>query len=157
MFERFTKESQAAVQAAFEEAGRAGSPTVEAEHLLLALAGGPGAAGRALREAGLDPELTRAAIDAHFERTLAAVGVDPRAFDLPRPAPVAKPRIAASARLALERSLKVAVERKERNLDSRHLLLALLRAEAGTVPRLLAAEGIEPREIADRLTAEPAA
>jgi ATP-dependent Clp protease ATP-binding subunit ClpA len=79
------------------------------------------------------------------------VGVDRGSFDLPAPKAVAKPRVAASAKLALERSLKVAVERKDRELDTRHLLLALLRAEAGTVPRLLAAEGIDRDELAARL------
>jgi len=154
MFERFTKESRAAVQAALAEAGRSGSPTVEAEHLLVALAGGTGPAARTLHEAGLDPDRTRTAIAEQFERTLATVAVDPAAFDLPDPRPVAKPRVAASAKLALERSLKVAVERKDRHLGSEHLLLALLRAEAGTVPRLLAAEGLDPADLADRLKAQ---
>lgn len=154
MFERFTKDARAVVQAAVAEAGRAGSPTVEAEHLLVALAAGTGPAARALHGAGLEPDRVRLAIAEHFERTLATVAVDPGVFGLAVPPPVAKPRMAASAKLALERSLKAASERKDRHLGTEHVLLGLLRAEAGTVPRLLAAEGLDPVDLADRLKAE---
>lgn len=151
MFERFTRDARAIVQRAENEARFSGSPSIEAEHLLLALACGSGPAGRALQGCGLDFDRLRAAIDEHFERTLATVGVDPGVFDLPPAAPTSNPRFGASSKLALERALKAAAERKDRRLGSEHVLLGVLRAEAGTVPRVLAAEGLERDAIAARL------
>ena len=53
-----------------------GSPTVEAEHLLLALTRSENAAAAALRATGLDHDaVAEAALDAETERSLAAVGV----------------------------------------------------------------------------------
>jgi len=154
MFERFTKDARHVVDDAVEEARRSGSPTIEAEHLLLALAAGTGPSARVLHGSGLTPNRTRAALDEHFERTLATVGVSPGAFNLPPPAPSPKLRFSASFKLALERALKAAMERKDRRIGAEHVLLGVLRAEAGTVPRLLAAEGIDRDELAARVGAQ---
>jgi hypothetical protein len=52
-----------------------------------------------------------------------------------------------SAKLALERTLRAGVEEGDRQLEGRHLLLALARAEAGVVPRLLDELDITPAKI----------
>lgn len=138
MFERFTKDAKAVVAAAVDEASELGSPSVEAEHLLLALAarGHPALAG-----AGLDHAAVLAALAAETERSLAAAGVD---WDVPGPARTAtRPRFAASAKLALERSLPAALERRENRLTMDHVLLGVLAAEVGTVPRALAVAGVD--------------
>ncbi len=154
MFERFAKDVRAAVmRAADEEARRLGSRTVEAEHLLLALAADTHApAGRLLAEAGLDHEGVLAALERETERSLAAVGVALSDFALPGvpAAPPRSPRFAASGKRALERTLRVAVARGDRRISAPHLLLGVLRAELGTVPRALAAAGVDRAELATR-------
>jgi ATP-dependent Clp protease ATP-binding subunit ClpA len=147
MFERFTSDARAVVKQADTEARRLGSPTIEAEHLLLALAGR-----EPLDSAGLDHDGVLAALEAERERSLMAVGIDAKAFDLP-PAPVSNPRVAASTKIALERALRAAVARSHKRIDGGHILLALLQAEAGTVPRALDIAGIDRRELCDRAAA----
>jgi ATP-dependent Clp protease ATP-binding subunit ClpA len=146
MFERFTKDARAVTIRAQQEARALGSPTIEAEHLLLALAD---RSGGVLAEAGLDREGVRAALDAEAERSLAAAGV---AWDVPSPVIAsAAPRFATSSKLALERALRAAVERGDRRLTADHVLLGILRAEVGTVPRALAIAGIDRAALAARI------
>jgi ATP-dependent Clp protease ATP-binding subunit ClpA len=134
MFERFTREARAVVRDADTEARRLGSPTIEAEHMLLALT----------RRAplGLDRDDVLSALEAEREQSLKAVGIVAGDFDLP-PAPVTRPRMAASAKLALERSLRASVKRSDRRIEAGHILLGVLAAEAGTVPRALALADID--------------
>jgi ATP-dependent Clp protease ATP-binding subunit ClpA len=155
MFERFTREARAAVKDAEAEARELGSPTVEAEHLLLALTrqDPATAVGRALAEAGLDHDRVAAALDAERERSLMAVGISIGAFALPTPHPSSKPRMAAGAKSALEHALRISLVRADKRIDGGHILLALLRAEAGTVPRALHEAGVDKRELNDLVTA----
>jgi len=74
MFERFTKDARAVVKQAVEEARLVGSPGIEAEHLLLAIA----ADYPPLVDAGLDHDGVIRALDAEEEHSLAAVGVSNR-------------------------------------------------------------------------------
>jgi ATP-dependent Clp protease ATP-binding subunit ClpA len=146
MFERLEMDvRRAALRAANDEALALGSPTVEAEHLLLALAADPSTpAGRLLAQSGLDHGGVLAALDRETERSLAAVGVSLDDFALPRPAaPRGSPRLAASSKRALERAVRLAVARGDRSIGAPHLLAGILRAEAGTVPRALAAAGVD--------------
>ena len=155
MFERFTRDARAVVTQAETEARELGSPTIEAEHLLLAMTHGnrATAAGEALAATGLDHDAITAALDAQRDRSLLAVGISIGDFDLPKPAPAGKPRLAASTKSALEHSLRIALVRADKRIEPGHILLALLRAEAGTVPRALAAAGVDKRELADRAMA----
>jgi ATP-dependent Clp protease ATP-binding subunit ClpA len=155
MFERFTREARAAVKDAEAEARELGSPTIEAEHLLLALTrqDPATAVGRALAEAGLDHDRAAAALDAERERSLTAVGISIGDFDLPAPHPSTKPRMAAGAKSALEHALRISLVRADKRIDGGHILLALLRAEAGTVPRALSEAGVDKRELNDLVTA----
>jgi ATP-dependent Clp protease ATP-binding subunit ClpA len=133
-----------------EEARQDGSAAVEAQHLLLAVAAGPQAAPRqVLATAGLDHRVIRDALDREFEHSLQAAGVSAATFDLPQPSrsPQRPRRLGASARLAIERG---ATSGRKKDLQPAHLLLGILQAEVGTVPRALALAGIDRTDLADR-------
>jgi ATP-dependent Clp protease ATP-binding subunit ClpA len=147
-FERFAKDARAAVLAAAEEeAGIAGQGVVEAEHLLLALASRP-----ELRQLGLDHEELSAALEREEEQSLAAVGVAAADHDLPAPRRRARgPKMATSTKLALQRAAGVAVRRGDRRIGAQHLLLGVLAAEHGRVPRALDIAGIDVPELRARI------
>jgi ATP-dependent Clp protease ATP-binding subunit ClpA len=133
----------AVLRRAAHEAREDGSPVVEAGHLLLAIAGEAHAATRrVLDPAGLDRDAVRAALDREFEHSLSAVGVSRAAHTLPRPsARPTRPDLGTSAKLALERG--VAAVARKKDLRPAHLLLGVLLAEVGTVPRALALAGVD--------------
>ncbi len=145
MFERARSDTRTVLQEARDDAQRSGAPTLEAEHLLLALSGhSDSIAGRVLTEAGLDTEAIRRALDSQTERSLAAVGIDASVFRLPPPpARTRAPRWGASSKRAIERALAATKERGERHLQPTHLLVGVLQAQEGTVPRALAGAGID--------------
>lgn len=144
MFERFTRDARAIVSQARVEAQERGSPTIEAEHLLLALArrGIPALAG-----AGLNHAAVQQALDDELAQSLSVVGIT---WDVPaRPvSPATTLRFGASSKLALEQALRAAVERGDRRLESEHVMLGVLRAQHGTVPRALAVAGVDRGAIA---------
>ena len=153
MFEKkFVKESQFVVVQAREEARTLGSRTVEAEHLLLALARRTGdPAGTALAEAGLDHAAVTEALEAERDQTLAAVGVSVSAFDLPPVTPAkSEPGWGTSAKLSLQRAFTAAAERGDKGIVPAHVLLGVLAAEAGTVPRALERAGVTPADMEQR-------
>ncbi|MGW0801708.1 Clp protease N-terminal domain-containing protein [Nonomuraea sp. NPDC002799] len=126
------------------EARADGSAAVEVHHLLLAVSAQAGtAAHEVLTSAGLTREAIRGALDREFEHSLSGAGVSLAAFGLPRPTPDARRSmsVGASARLALERGLAAATGKKD--LRPAHLLLGILEAEVGTVPRALALAGVD--------------
>jgi ATP-dependent Clp protease ATP-binding subunit ClpA len=146
MFERFAKESKTVVIAAREEAVALGAPTLEAEHLLLALARDQQSdAGRVLAESGLDYDGVRTAFEREFEGSLAAVGVSASSFELAdAPLPTSgTPRWAASSKTVFKRALEALHKHGNRRLTPTHLLLGVLAAEVGTVPRALAAIDVD--------------
>jgi ATP-dependent Clp protease ATP-binding subunit ClpA len=144
---RFDRDARRAVlRAAQEEARALGSATVEAEHLLLALASDErGGTGRLLAEVGLDHDGVNTALQRETERSLAAVGVALGDFALPEPPTRAprSPKLAASAKRVLECAACLALARKDRRIGAPHLLVGILRAEIGTVPRALAASEVD--------------
>ena len=150
MFNRFTGEARRVVRCAEREARELGSPTVEAEHLLLALTW---ADEPTMAAAGLDRETIVYALDAEREQSLMSVGIAAGDIGVPPRRIEGHPRVAASARIALERALKAAAARRDRRVVAGHILLGLLAAEAGTVPRALAQAGVDRRELADRTAA----
>ncbi|MGR6923657.1 Clp protease N-terminal domain-containing protein [[Actinomadura] parvosata] len=134
------------------EARQDGSAAIEAHHLLLGLAAQQDSApGAVLAAAGLDRAAIRAALDREFEHSLSTVGVSPAAFGLPSPTPDPDRKIGlgASARLALERGFFHAS--RKRDLRPAHLLLGILEAELGTVPRALALAGVNREDLAERV------
>ncbi|MEV0382182.1 Clp protease N-terminal domain-containing protein [Nonomuraea sp. NPDC050643] len=139
---------QAVMEQGEAEARADGSAAVEACHLLLAIAAQAGtAAHTVLTASGLDRRAIREALDREFEHSLSAAGVSLSAFDLPRPSadPGRHPGVGASSRLALERGLANAERKKD--LRPAHLLLGVLEAEVGTVPRALTLAGVEREEL----------
>lgn len=147
MFERFDADARRVVMRAAEDEAQAfGSSTIEAEHLLLALAGDEHSfAGRLLADSGLDQDGVRLALDRESERSLASVGVKTSEFHLPsRPSPPRrKPKFGTSAKLALERTARHAAARSARHITAADLLVGILRADLGTVPRMLAVAEID--------------
>ena len=148
MFERFTRDARQVVRSAETLASGLGSPTTEAEHLLLALAD----CEPVLADVGLDHDGVLAALTAERDRSLRAVGISATDFDLP-PAPLTRPRFAASSKLALERAVRAAVARSDKRIAGGHILIGVLAAEAGTVPRALDIAGIDRQELRDRAAA----
>jgi len=154
-FERFTKEARAAVAGATQEAtAESADGTVEAEHLLLALSRHPD-----IQALGLDHEELRAALHREEERSLAAVGVSAAEFDLGA-SPGRRPRfsrwsgrppLATSTKLALQRALTSAVDRRDRTVTARHLLAGVIAAERGRVPRALELAGIDVANLRRRV------
>ena len=151
MFERFARDARRVAMEAHSVAVGLGSPSVEAEHLLVSLASGDDPAGRALRNAGLEPAEAREAIRRDFERVLAKVGIDTSGLETSPKCRRTKPRWGASAKHGLERALVEAKRRGDRHIGPEHILLGLLRAEHGAVPRILDAEGIRRDELTARL------
>lgn len=148
----FDKYLKTMLDQAAAEARLDGSATVEAQHLLLAVAADQdSAAGRVLVSAGLDKDAIRAALDREFEGSLGAAGVARSAFDglpLATPDPKHVPHPGASVRLALERGIGGAAGADP---QPAHLLLGILQAEVGTVPRALAVAGIDRADLIARV------
>jgi ATP-dependent Clp protease ATP-binding subunit ClpA len=149
MFERFSSSARAAVKRARDVAAADGADTVEAEHLLLALtqqADEPTA--RALDALRITEAAVRKELDAEFATALQTVGV---VATVPpwRPSRPGRssPKWGQSAKLALERSLQVTLDRGHKRIDDRHLLLALSQAEAGVIPRVLRAMDVTASDI----------
>ena len=142
---------RAIAERAREEARTAGSPTLEAEHILLAIASEQGTpAQQVLASAGLDHEAIGKALDAEFADSLMGVGVSLSAFDLRHPAnnPARTPRWSQSAKLVFQRAAEVVAANRDRRLEATHLLLGVLRAQIGTVPRALELAGVDRAALA---------
>jgi len=155
IFNRFAKNARATATHAERVALRLASPTVEAEHLLLALAEGPPAATQeALADAGLKPEELQEALADETDRSLASVGLSADAFYLSSFVDAAvRPKWGTSAKLALERSMKVAVRLGHSRIEPGHILLGVLQASIGTVPRALETAGVDRHDIVRRVEA----
>jgi ATP-dependent Clp protease ATP-binding subunit ClpA len=127
------------------------SATIEAEHLLLAIAGEPeSSTNEVLAGVGLDRQAIRDALDKEFEHSLSVAGVAREAFDFPRASvSLQRPKMGASAKLALERGFG-SIARK-RDLRPAHLLLGIVEARVGTVPRALALAGVDRADLAGRV------
>ncbi len=157
MFDRLAGDARRVVaRAASEEAHALGATSVEAEHLLLALAADESRpAGRLLVETRLDHDRLGAALERETELSLAAVGIALADFSLPgtpRP-PRGNPRFGASAKRALHRAVVAAAARKDGRITSSHLLVGILGAEIGTVPRALAAAAVDRLVLLERAEA----
>jgi D-alanyl-D-alanine carboxypeptidase len=132
-----------------EEATAVGSASVEAEHVLLAIAAHKGTeAQRILATAGLDHAAILEALDREFEESLAGAGVSLSAFGLP---PASRregaPRWGTSFKLAVQRAPRSGPGER---LDATRLLLGILRAQVGIVPRALSLAGVDRAGLAAR-------
>lgn len=133
------------------EAQQAGSPTIEAEHLLLAIAAEPeSTTQQVLSSAGLDHGTIRDALDQEFEQSLSAAGVTVAGgLPGPSPSPSRPSRIGTSGKLVVERG--VATARNKKELRPAHLLLGVLQLDLGTVPRALARAGVDRADLTARV------
>ncbi|MCP2339281.1 Clp protease N-terminal domain-containing protein [Actinomadura rupiterrae] len=134
------------------EAQEAGSATIEAEHLLLAVASERrGTAHKVLREAGLDRQTIQRALEREFTHSLSTAGVTVEGGELPPPKRAAKrpSQLGTSAKLALERGVTAASDKQD--LQPAHLLLGILQARVGPVPRALGLTGLDREDLVRRL------
>jgi D-alanyl-D-alanine carboxypeptidase len=148
---RFDMYLHAIIMRAQHEARADGSATVEAQHMLLAIAGEPEPTTRqVLASVSLDQDAVRRALAREFEHSLSVVGVSNAAYDLPRPNRLpTQPAMGTSAKLALERGF-ASVSRKK-DLRPAHVLLGVLSAQVGTVPRALALAGVDQEDLTARV------
>jgi hypothetical protein len=139
-----TAPARMAVRLGRQEARAMGSDIVGSEHLLLGIlrSGGHHAA-RVLNDLGVSLDDARAAA----QPTL----VDGKGHA----EPVGKDGISAYARSVLEQSLREAVARGEGYIGVEHLLLALLREDAGGAARTLNELGIDAEVVRERLACAP--
>ncbi len=152
---RFDTYLENVVAQAEQEAMDDGSPTIEAPHLLLAIAAQDGTdAQRILDSAGLGYSVLKDALRREFANSLSAAGVSLDAFDLPRatPDPSRRPQLGGWFRPTMERAMAA---RPNGNLHSAKLLLGILGAEVGTVPRAIALAGVDRAALIERVRSEP--
>lgn len=141
------------VHAARDEARREGSRTIEAEHVLLALAAREdSAAARLLSEAGLTEDTIRAALEREWEQSLAVAGIEVRAGMLPEATPdqARDPQIGESTKLMLRRATDA--EPKRARFGPVRILVGLLSAERGRVARALEAAGVDRNALLSKAT-----
>jgi ATP-dependent Clp protease ATP-binding subunit ClpA len=170
VFERFTDEARLAVVRAQEEARDLHAERIEPVHLLLALTRDDGRGGSALAAAGVDHATLHAALapGALDADVLAAVGVDlaqvratteavfgPGALDRGRRHVGGHMPLTDGSKRALEETLRAALRRKQRQLDSGHVLLGVLAVADPTVRRVLARLGTAEDELSTGLDGAP--
>ena len=130
------------------EAKRDRAKYIEAEHMLLALAADRnGSAAKAMMESGLDHERLDKALQEEHTRTLAFAGMSAPSKELVQATELESPlTFGTSAKSALRRGLVATREarrgRRARISDT-ELLIGILQADLGTVPRALAIAGID--------------
>ncbi|TDO68190.1 ClpA/ClpB-like protein [Kribbella sp. VKM Ac-2571] len=132
------------VHAARAEARRDGSRTIEAEHVLLAVAAlEDSAAARLLAAAGLTEETIRTALNQEWEQSLAVAGIAVRTEQLPAatPEPGRDPQIGESTKLVLRRGMDASP--KGERFGPMRILVGLLGTERGRVARALRAAGVD--------------
>ncbi|WP_406178940.1 Clp protease N-terminal domain-containing protein [Streptomyces canus] len=169
MFERFTKDARAVVMGAVEHAEGAGTGSVDAEHLLLALleregsrasfalaALGLAERGDAVREA-LGEARRRAGLSQADAEALAGLGIDvseivARVEEVHGVGAMSGDRkdkgwwsgrrsFGRGAKEILEKALRIAVARRDRHIGDEHILLALT-VRPGVSGEVLADHGV---------------
>jgi hypothetical protein len=149
----FVHVARRTITRAIEEATDAGAASVEAEHLLLAIASAPEQVGPVLDEFDLDRASVVTMLGVERERSLAAAGVaagEPgRLSATPRRT---RPGWGTSAREAIVRGSKLG-RRDRQRMSEADLLGGILLAELGTVPRALAYAGVDRAALISSLRA----
>jgi ATP-dependent Clp protease ATP-binding subunit ClpA len=174
MFERFTDEARWVVVHAQEEARELRAPQIRPAHLLLALSRDPGRGGTTLRDSGVDAARLRSALarseQAQDADALAAFGIDldavrsaaeaafgPGALDSSRPMPTGHMPFADESKRVLEQTLRFVSRRKEKRIDSGHVLVGVLAVADPTVTRVLQQLGTDPDVLRARAAGSDAA
>ncbi|MGH3763423.1 Clp protease N-terminal domain-containing protein [Actinophytocola sp.] len=172
MFERFTKQARRVVTDAVGEAERERAPRVTGEHVMLALLGTDTRSAEILSSAGLTREVLVEAFAAIRRRggltdteadALRSLGIDvdtiververehgADALVEPRRARRGHRPFGPDARELLVRTLRQAMDRRDRRISDEHMLLALA-AGTGSTAEVLAAHGLTYPEVRARL------
>jgi len=154
MFNRFVKSARQVAEEAGRTANGLGSPTVEAEHVLLAVARTDVAARHLLAEAGLEEEGLLDALEAEERISLAAIGLSSADVETRFSPWCTAPRWSTSGKRVMEGALRVAAARGDNRIVPAHILVSALSATRGTVPRALDAAGVDRAALAERAAAE---
>ena len=130
---RYHTSTEALIQAAARKARDLGHSYVGSVHLLLALTLEAGDMGLVLRQLGVEPELTEA-----LAQLLYGAGTP----DLPLPQGLTE-----EARLLLRDAAREARQQKCREIQPKHLVLAMARRENCGAGELLRASGVSPETL----------
>lgn len=153
--QRLNKSLSRVLEHAIEEAAARRAAMVEAEHLLLALASdGSLAANRILIEAGLDRSTIETALGRERTESLAAIGIGPleeKRFEAtPRQS---RPGWGTSTKEAIQRGRAAGGQDGRRRPAETELLVGILTAGLGTVPRALDFAGVDRDQLLVRARA----
>ncbi|HYA00325.1 MAG TPA: ATP-dependent chaperone ClpB [Candidatus Binatia bacterium] len=139
--DRFTERSQEALQAAQTAAQSLQHPTIEPEHLLLALLNQEeGLVPALLRRLEVQPETMAARLQSTLEGRPKQVGV-------------AEPAIGAALRAVLMGAFDEMARLKDEYVSTEHLLLAIARQPQGEAARMLQQAGVTPEKVYSTLEA----
>ena len=130
---RYTRSAQTLIMEAGAWARKMGHSYVGSQHLLLAMAGDDGIAGKMLRGAGLDPELTEKMVV-----VLYGLGTP----DLPLPQ-----GMSTQLRQLLGNAVEEAQYQGSKEIGRMHILLALLRQSRCSARDLLILSGVDPEDL----------
>jgi ATP-dependent Clp protease ATP-binding subunit ClpA len=129
------------------EAKQDGAKCIEAEHMLLTLAADSASdAGLVLVKVGLNYQQIAAALRDERRRTLAFAGVEALGATQTAATELDTPlTLGTSAKMAVKRALVASRDSRSRRprIQSTDLLLGILQAEFGTVPRTLVIAGVD--------------
>lgn len=134
------------VRDAREEARRDGSRTIEAEHVLLALAATETTpAARMLAEAGLSEDAIRTALNREWEHSLAVAGIAIKIGLLPSATADQRrdPHIGESTKLLLKRAMDAPPKIGTGRIGPTRILVGLLDTDRGRVARALEVAGVD--------------
>ena len=159
MFLRFTDESRASVEAAFEEARMLGHDSLGDEDLLLGLLrADEGVGAEALSSLGVTLEDAREESEGMLSDALSSIGIsleDVRreagdAFDMRLPDDRKIP-YSPRAKNALVGARKEMRRLRDNHLGTEHVLLGIVGNEDGTAVRMLGRLGVSPEALEERL------
>ena len=159
MFLRFTDESRASVEAAFEEARMLGHDSLGDEDLLLGLLrADEGVGAEALSSLGVTLEEAREESEGMLSDALSSIGIsleDVRreagdAFDMRLPDDRKIP-YSPRAKNALVGARKEMRRLRDNHLGTEHVLLGIVGNEDGTAVRMLGRLGVSPEALEERL------
>lgn len=159
IFNRFTRETRACVEAAVEEARALGHDTVGDEDLLMGiLRNDEGIGAAALSSLGVTLEGVQGESEQMFSAALTSIGISMEqvrreageAFEMRVPDNRRIP-FSPRAKKALEQALREAVRLRDSRIGTEHVLLGILRNRDGMAVRIMAGMGLSPEALEDRL------
>jgi ATP-dependent Clp protease ATP-binding subunit ClpC len=157
IFNRFTRETRACVEAAVEEARMLGHDSVGDEDLLMGiLRTDEGIGAEALSSLGVTLEGAREESEQMLSDALTSIGISLEqvrreagdAFEMRVPDNRRIP-FSPRAKKALEQALREAVRLRNSRIGTEHVLLGILRNKDGTAVRMLGGMGVSPEALED--------